>query len=277
MKTAVIIPTYNQEEFTIKCFRSISENAPEAVLYWVDNGSSPESRSKVEKYVAENKINCVETKFDDNKGFVKGVNAGLKKALEDGADYFVIQNNDTEVYSGWLSTMVKALEADKKIGMVGPLSNSSAWQTPDHLGQFVSELKDIPMYAGKPVEYAEKVRKLYEEKYFTSDKIRMLSFFSTVIKKEVIEKVGFLSEDFGVGYGDDDDYGARLLEAGYKIAITPGVFVFHNHKTTFKSIYNDEEIKKMQAENLEVYRQKHGLYGRKAAYKQKIKKILKFK
>jgi len=53
-------------------------------------------------------------------------------------------------------------------------------------------------------------------------------FFCAMIKKEVIEKIGYLDESFGQGSSDDIDFCIRAQDAGYKIAIA-GEMTGHEH------------------------------------------------
>jgi len=57
-----------------------------------------------------------------------------------------------------------------------------------------------------------------------------LAFVCVYIKREVIEKVGYLDPLFSGAYGcDDSDYCHRTKLAGYKLAVTPYVTVEHRH------------------------------------------------
>ena len=68
-----------------------------------------------------------------------------------------------------------------------------------------------------------------------------------------------LDEIFLQGLGDDDDYCKRIRNANYRVVFVPAAFVYHHHRTTFKSIYSPEKLKTMQTENLNIFKKKHGL------------------
>ncbi len=60
-----------------------------------------------------------------------------------------------------------------------------------------------------------------------------LAFVCVYLKREVIDKVGYLDPIFSGAYGyDDDDYNHRVKLAGYKLAVTPSVVVNHQHAAT---------------------------------------------
>lgn len=256
-KACIIIPTWNSEDYTIRCFESIYKNTENFLLVWVDNGSKKESRKKVEKYVDESGIPCKKIFNDENLGFVKATNQGMKFAMTQKVDYLVLQNNDTEVFKGWLDGMIKTAESREDIGIVGPLASPShGWQDINNLyKKRLDEFADLPKYENNPQEYAETIRKKY-----AGEKMEVypnVAFFCTLFKRDLVEKIGYLSEDFGIGFSDDDDYCARALEAGYKIYLAKDVFVFHNHRTTFKENFSEEEIKKMGEKNREILKKKH--------------------
>lgn len=256
IKSCIVTPTWNNEDYTIRCFDSIRKNTRDYVLVWVDNGSSYESRQKVKNFLDEKKVPYELIINEENLGFVKATNQGMKRALEMGADYIVLENNDTEVYEGWLDRMIEVADSDKRIGLVGPVTSPcTSWQSIENLRKSHNEFFDLPVYSNDPKSYSDIIRKKYVGKIFTSN--IQLAFFSTLIKREVIEKIGFLSDEFGVGFGDDDDYCIRSMKAGWKLMIAMDVFIFHNHRTTFKSIYSEDKIKSMLVKNAEIYSKKH--------------------
>jgi len=81
----------------------------------VDNGSTDDSVERIRK--TEPKVKIVENK--KNLGFAEGNNVGIKYALENGADYICLLNNDTRVDPSFLAELVKSLQSDEKIGLIG--------------------------------------------------------------------------------------------------------------------------------------------------------------
>ena len=129
--TDIIILTYGQEDFTIKCFESILDCTQDYRLVWVDNGSSSTSRQMVMPFFLKhaNRL-CIWSK--ENLGFVKGVNLALSLTYgihDIGAQYVVLQNNDTEVTKDWLKDLIIALESSPEVAAAGPITSTpSSWQ-----------------------------------------------------------------------------------------------------------------------------------------------------
>lgn len=258
IKSCIITPTWNNEEYTIRCFDSIRKNTKDYLLIWIDNGSNSESRQKVKDFLDEKKVPYELIANEENLGFVKATNQGMRRAIELGVDYIILENNDTEVYEGWLDRMIEVARDDEKIGLVGPITSPCAsWQSIDNLRKNLArDFFDLPEYKNNPLGYSKIIKQKYEKKYIESEV--QLAFFCVLIKKEVIEEYGYLSEEFGVGFGDDDDYCMRVMKAGWKLVIAKDVFVFHNHRTTFKSIYSDDKIDEMLSKNAKKISEKHG-------------------
>jgi len=117
------------------------------------------------------------------------------------------------------------------------------------------EFLDLPEYENDPEKYYYLIRDKFKGKIFEPKEY--LAFFSTLIKNQVIGEIGFLSKEFGVGFGDDVDYSIRAKKNGWKLVVAKDVFVFHNHRTTFKSIYSEEKIVNMLENNTRMFQEKH--------------------
>lgn len=259
-RTYIITPTWNNADYTVRCFESVFRNTENYKIIWVDNGSEKEDVEKVKNFLEENNVPHIAILNDENLGFVKGTNQGMNLAIKDSADYVVLLNNDTEVFDGWLERMIAVADSNKKIGIVGPLASPShGWQDINNLRKKrPDEFSDLPEYNNDPEKYAQIIKAKYDKQ--SMEVYPNVAFFCTLIKKEVLDKVGVLSEDYGLGFGDDDDYCSRALDAGYKIYLAKDVFIFHNHRTTFKKHFTEEQIKEMGKKNQEILKKNHKRY-----------------
>ena len=251
MKTSIIIPTYNNEDYTIRCMESIGNYTKDYIILWVDDASSKESVEKVQRFLVESLIPYELIGKDENSGFAQSVNLGLARALELESKYIVIQNNDTEVYENWLERMIEVADLGQRIGAVGPVTSPcESWQSVNNLRNEFDQFSNLPRYENNPSEYAKQVAKLYPNKHMMVYK--RLAFFSVLFRAEVVRQLGMLSEEYGIGFGEDDDYMLRLKQHGYTGALAEDVFVFHNHNTTFKNKFSDAEIKEMREHNRDI-------------------------
>lgn len=261
MQTEIIIPTFNQENHTIKCLNSIEKYTENYRVFWLDNGSSEISRARVMPVFMKHK-NRINIWSANNLGFVGGVNLALRvllRELDSKAKYIVIQNNDTVVTQDWLTGLIRAMEADERVMAAGPMtSTEGSWQG----WKNVCKELNVKVPDGTEQFDREAKRTIFKESF--GDMVRevpMIAFFCTVFRRRIFEEIGWLDPQFGTGLGDDDDFTLRIREAGYKVVFVPSVYVEHNHRTTFKAIYDEQEIVNMQRENLSKYKKKHGLRG----------------
>jgi len=233
MTTDIIIPTHNLPEMTVACLRSIRQHTSDYRVIWVDNGSSEAARGQVLEVLATMPHSVI--MFDTNQGFIKATNAGIRAS---DAPYLCLLNNDTEVEPAWLERMLSVFQDDPKIGLVGPTTTAQSWQNREKV------LRQMPSSFSPHWLYVHS----------------MLAFFCVLLKREVIDKVGLLSEEYGVGFGDDDDYCRRADEAGFKMALSLDVTVKHHHRTTFRSLYSDQQIRQMQSVAMTRYQRSWGPY-----------------
>jgi GT2 family glycosyltransferase len=68
--------------------------------------------------------------------------------------------------------------------------------------------------------------------------------------------VGLLDEQFGVGFGDDDDYCHRAQTAGFRLALVLDLVIPHHHRSTFRTLYSEAEIRAMQQTALKKFQAK---------------------
>ena len=117
-KIAVVTTTYNTSQDTNALLQSLEKikiDDFELEIIITDNGSK-------EPYTLPKGIkqNTTITRLDHNIGFTGGYNNGMKKALDDKADYVLIVNNDTIMNPNLIKNLLSVLEQDPKIGLVVP-------------------------------------------------------------------------------------------------------------------------------------------------------------
>jgi GT2 family glycosyltransferase len=175
-------------------------NYPNKEIIVVDDGSPEDRFSRIWK-IKYPDIKVIRKEI--NEGFAKTVNAGIKEST---GDMILLLNNDTIVGKDteWLNKMVKNIE-DKNIHMTAPSGAklNSKWQ-----------------YVAGEVKTA-------------NEKFQYLPGWCLLIKREVLDKIGYFPEDFGRGYWEDTLFCYRAKKAGFKLGITEGVGITHYFHTTF--------------------------------------------
>lgn len=216
-KTSFVILSYNLLEYTKLCIESIRLTVPHSAreIVVVDNASEDGS---VEWLREQDDIILVEN--TENVGFPKGCNQGACAANKNN-DIFLL-NNDTVMVDNALFWLRMGLYENEQVGTTGSVSNYCG--NMQQVAEYVKDVGQLQIY-GKfnnvPMEYP------YEEKLF-------LIGFALLIKRDVFDKVGFLDERFTPGNYEDNDYGLRVLKAGYKNVLCKNSFIIHFGSKSFK-------------------------------------------
>ena len=207
--TTILILTHNGWEYTKQCINSIKRKTGAAYkIIVIDNNSTD---GTVEELRKDTTLYHIEN--SNNLGFPTGFNVGLM--LVD-TPYFVICNSDVVVTGNWLSKMIKHIELDKDVVLLGAMSNH------------VSGPQKVNMTPYKGDIELDRFAEMWEENahnYITY--CNRIVFFFTLFKKVALEKIGFLDEIFGMGNFEDDDYCMRAIKKGFKTAFDNTVFIHH--------------------------------------------------
>src|SRR5690349_1988561 len=115
---SIIVLNYNGLQDTMACLRSLEHlTYSRASIILVDNASTDGTADVVRR--AYPNVTVMETGM--NLGFTGGNNVAIEHALEHGADYVMLLNNDTIVAPDFLNVMVEVMEQDPTIGVSGPM------------------------------------------------------------------------------------------------------------------------------------------------------------
>jgi len=227
LRCDIIVPVWNQPEFTRECIEHVMENTAFPYrLILVDNASAAETRDYLEGLKDKKNVDIALIKNKENLGFIKAVNQGLK--ISD-APYVCVLNNDTLPASGWLSELVEFAEKHSDVGLLNPLC-----------GGHIQRNMTVN-------EYASFISASNKNKYM---EMNQCQGFAMLIKRDLIEKIGRLDEKFGMGGFDDTDYSMRAHLAGYRSVCVYSSYVYHREHVSFDSM---GDRKKIQAESEKRY------------------------
>ena len=113
---SIIIVNYNTKELLNNCLSSIAENKPyiHYEIIVVDNASQDGSA----EYVRSNHPDILLIENEQNVGFSKGNNIGIKKAS---GPLVLLLNSDTIILPGALDELYNHLQQNPKVDAVGPM------------------------------------------------------------------------------------------------------------------------------------------------------------
>jgi len=198
MKVSIIIPVYNQLPMTIECLRDVLQTCNvETEIILIDDGS----KTPVSMAVSRMFPNVNVLKNDTNQGFAKAINKGIKVST---GDLVCLLNNDIRLPNpNWLKLMVEEL---KNVDMTAPAGGKM-----DFNYNYIGEAKT------------------------KNDTFNYLVGYCLLLKKEVIDSIGLISEEFKKGFFEDVEYSYRAKKAGFKLGITEGTNIKHLYHATFKA------------------------------------------
>ena len=239
---SIITLTYNQLEYTQKFIESIFNYTEDFELIIVDNNSTDGTRAYLNKL--KNKHSNIKVILNgENYGFPKAINQALNIA---NGKFIVLTNNDIIVTQNWLDKLVSVAESDDNIGIVGPISNFVSGVQLDQNAKYNS-IEQMHKYSDKVSQQNKGEKKEFPR----------VAFLCTLIKKEVIDKIGGLDERFSPGNFEDDDFCLRAQLAGFKTVIAKDVFIHHYGSVSFKAKGENEYAKRLET-NKNIFIQKWG-------------------
>ncbi len=216
-RVSIIILNYNGREDTLACLRSMEHlTYPTVEVIVVDNGSTDGS---VEAFRAQHpRFKLIET--GANLGFTGGNNVGIHHALEQGADYILLLNNDTIVAPDMLDVMVDVMEADAHIGVAGPTI-------------YYYDAPETIWSAGGGIDWTRGVTWMIgldqEDKAQFGLQPRQVDFVTgcaILARRSVWEQAGLLDDKFFMYY-EETEWCVRARRAGFAIVHVPAAMVWH--------------------------------------------------
>jgi len=226
----IVVPVFNALDDVKRCLVSLEEHTDgcRVHVFVINDASGEDTTQWLRNHCKDNPLFSL-IEHPNNLGYTRAVNTGLKAS---DADFVITQNSDTIVSAGWLNGMVRCMESDPKIGIVGPLSNAASWQNVPNLrdesGSFaVNELPE-----GFNVQ--DMARMVARASKRTYPRLPFVNGFCFMIRRAVIDAIGYMDEEnFPIGYGEENDFCIRAIDAGYQLVIADDVFVFHAKSKSF--------------------------------------------
>lgn len=215
-KVFVCILNWNKPEVTLQCLRAVqSQDYANFRVVIVDNGSTDGSVAAFR--ALGDTIDLVEIK--ENIGFTGGANAGLRYVLVQGGDYVWLLNNDCECGPGTLRRLVQYAEEHSDIGMVSPII------TDRRSGEDSYAVGRIDLASGITDQTADAAKAEVMQARYRSQ--IMLKGTALLLKRSVIERVGFFDEQLFM-YCEDNDYAVRSVAKGFGAACVTTERVYHD-------------------------------------------------
>lgn len=213
-KIAVVIVTFNGENWIKKNLSSLlNSNYPIDIII-VDNASTDETINIIKEFSA---IELIQNK--SNLGFGKANNIGIDIAIKKGADAIFLLNQDTWIFENTISNLAEVLFENSNFGIVSPMHYSADETTLDE--NFNT--------------YFNRFNKQEDSKSLRS--VPFINAAAWLVSKECFSKTGYFDPIFS-HYGEDRNYCERVKFHGFKIGVVKNAAICHDRivKLNFNKI-----------------------------------------
>ena len=209
---SVIIPVFNQLQFTQSCLASIQDNQADQSLevIVVDDSSTDGTEETLPRIPG-----LVYLRNEQNVGFVASCNRGAAKAR---GNYLVFLNNDTVVTAGWLSALRETFQFEPHAGLVG-----SKLIYPDGRLQ---EAGGIIWRDGSGWNRG-KFDDPRKPEYNFLREVDYCSAACLMLPKSLFQSIGRFDSRYVPAYYEDTDLAFKVRAAGFKVLYQPLSEVFH--------------------------------------------------
>ncbi|MFO7680287.1 MAG: glycosyltransferase family 2 protein [Chloroflexota bacterium] len=210
-----LILNTNRRADTLECLQSLTLNAYAKLdILVLDNHSTDGSVAAIEAAFPQVSI----VNLTHNLGYAGNNNVGIRAAMDKGADWVFVLNEDTVLAPDCLQKMVEVGESDPQIGIVGPLVYHH--DEPDIIqtagGVFGRNWEAFHLAENEP-----------DEGQFTQPHfVDWISGCGILVRRSVIEQLGMIDERYFY-FWEETEWCLRASKGGWKIVNVPEAKMWH--------------------------------------------------
>lgn len=210
-----VILNSNRRDETVACLASLHQSTygNHQVLV-LDNASTDGSVEAIRTAFPEVELLALE----ENRGYAGNNNVGIAAALEKGADWIFVLNEDTVVDSHCLERMVTAGQSEPRTGIVGPTV-------------YHHDEPDVIQSAGMLLDrfwvpHHHRANERDEGQLQPLADVDCISGCALLIRRDVVQEIGALDERFFY-YWEETEWCLRALRAGWRIRHVADAHLWH--------------------------------------------------
>ena len=212
MRIYTIIVTYNAMQWIDRCLISLRNSSIKTDVIVIDNCST----DGTSEYIPRNYPEVIWIPQKSNLGFGQGNNVGIRYALEHGADYVLLLNQDASLEKNALSLMLNASDGTN---LVTPLMLNGTGTKVDE--SFKWSIRDV----GVDIFVSTIVNGVLPEKCFIGEACAACWFMPI----SIIKKIGGFNPLF-VQYGEDCNFYRRMVYHGMRNIFVPNAIMYHDRE-----------------------------------------------
>ena len=238
-----VILTFNHYLDTKECLESlIQTDYSNLRIVLVDNGSSDDTVKSVQAEFPQ--IHVIEN--TENLGVPAGYNVGFQHALQKGANYILMLNNDTVISPTMVTQLLEVAQSDPKVGIVMPKI-------------LYYDRKDQVWSTGGKYRAFPPAILLTDKANLDNNQIHMIEYAPScglLIHRQAFEHVGLFDPGYFFFF-DDWDFSERVRAHGLHIWLTPNAEMWHKVSKSVKG-KNLSFYWKTFGESITRYYRRHG-------------------
>ena len=232
---SIIIVNWNTKDLLIPCLASIPQMKQgfKIEIFVIDNGSRDGGVSEVKK--AFPFVHFLEN--EENLGFAKGANQGLRKAS---GRYILLLNPDTRVKAQAIEGLISFMEAHPRVGISGAQLLNSDGSKQNSIANFPSLATELlnksllrwlfpKTFPGKERDYPEPIE------------VDSVIGACMMVRRDALNQVGLLDEDYFL-FLEETDWCYRMKRAGWKVYHVPQAQVYHFQGKSAEAVKKEARI-----------------------------------
>lgn len=246
-KVVITVLNWNRASDTIECVDSLQNLVyPSFEIVVVDNASTDGSVPALEHKFPALKIN----RNSRNLGYAGGNNVGIRYALDHGADYILLLNNDTVVDKDLVRDLVSVIQREPQAGIVSPTIYD--YREPKKVwfaGASIDWETGESPHAGLGERDSGQFNRVIE--------VDCVTGCAMMVSRAVFERVGLLDPDYFLYY-EDTDLCVRAAKAGFKSYCVQTAKVWHKESSSTQANLGSDLHAYYHTRNRLLFLRKHG-------------------
>jgi GT2 family glycosyltransferase len=210
-----VVLHFNRIDDTIQCLQSIYQSTYNNYKTIVLDYNSPDEALEAIRILFP-QIEIIH--LEENRGYAGNNNVGIAAAIDQGADWVFVLNNDTILAPDCLSCLVEIGTNDSRIGILGPMVYHH--DEPNIIQSAGGMLG--PCWDGIHLAKNELDSGQFDELHF----VEWVSGCAILIRRQVIEEVSAFDPRFFL-YWEETDLCMRAGKAGWRIVHVPKAKIWH--------------------------------------------------